>query len=137
MIKKNLKILLAVFSISLFIYIVFIVKVSNLDLLLDPRKATPLSPLYYLKVGREYFQSKFFFGEEDALYRKLDLAEKRISEAEILKSRGFVSLANSRINEAKKLLDNVQNKIQSLSEQTNVNYLKDKYTQIQDRIDKL
>lgn len=100
-------------------------------------KTAPPSPLYFLKISRESIQTFFIFGDEDKANWLLTRAEKRITEAEFLKSKNLQILSGMQIttadqyqNEASKILD-------FLSDKTNTNYLQDRYKQNSDRLSKL
>lgn len=96
--------------------------------------STPPSPLYYLKIARETVQTFFIFGDEDKANWLLTRAEKRIAEAEKLRSKKLDSLAQMQVDTAKTYQSEAEIILQDLSNKTNITYLRDKYNQNQDRL---
>lgn len=97
-------------------------------------KSAPPSPIYLIKISREYIQNFFIFGDEDKAFWVLTKAEKRISEAEILKSKNINYLANLQLESAKNYQKEADTLITSLKDKVNRNYLIDKFSQNEDRI---
>ncbi len=91
---------------------------------------TPISPIYYVKIIREYNQSKFVFGDQDLAYWHFTLANKRIIEAKILRNYGYGSLSQNQLAKAK--LEQKQGKqhLDKLIDVINTNYLQQMYAQI-------
>lgn len=99
--------------------------------------SVPPSPLYYLKIGRESVQSLFIFGDEDQTNWLLTRADKRLTEAEKLKSRGLNFFADIQINTAKQYQSEAEVLLEDLKNKTNIIYLKDKYNQNLEKMNKL
>lgn len=99
--------------------------------------SAPPSPIYLVKITRESVQDLFVFGDEDRAYWLLTKAEKRISEAEKLKSRSMSFLASMQSDAAKKYQTEAMDIITSLKDKVNTNYLTDKYNQNKDRLNNL
>ena len=100
-------------------------------------KNSPPSPLYYLKVSREFLQSFFIFGSEDKANWYLTLAEKRISEAEQLKSKRLNFIAQKQIKIASEYQKEAEKLLLYLQDKTNINYLLDKFNQNRIRLEDL
>ena len=97
----------------------------------------PPSPFYYLKITRESIQTFFIFGAEDKANWLLTRAEKRITEAEKLKTKRLSFFANSQIETAHHYQSEAQVLIEDLKNKTSTTYLVDKYTQNNDRLNLL
>lgn len=97
-------------------------------------KSAPPSPIYFVKITREYIQNFFIFGDEDKAFWVLTKAEKRISEAEILKSKNINYFSSLQLESAKNYQKEADRLITSLKDKVNRNYLIDKYNQNEDRI---
>lgn len=126
--KPTKKIL--IFGVTIiFLYLFYRINFNqkNLELLINPSKITPISPIYFIKNLREGIQSKFIFGDEDLANWYFELSRKRILEARILKAYGFKSLANQQKNLAQKYQDLGWSHLQILIDVTDVNYLKEKF----------
>lgn len=125
---KPAKKILILVAIIIFLYLLGQINfnLKNLDLLVNPYKLTPISPLYSIKSFREFFQSKFIFGDEDLANWYFDLSKKRILEAKILNAHGFKSLANQQKNLAQKYQNLGWSHLKVLIDVTDVNYLKEK-----------
>ncbi len=131
-----------IFTVGVIIILVVLLKsinfqISNMDLLLNPKLITPVSPLYYLKISREYLQSKFVFGDEDLANWYFTLAEKRIAEARLLKNYGFKSLKNQQKKLAQYYQDLGWSHLKVLIDVININYLKDKFDKNEQQIKEL
>ena len=94
----------------------------------------PPSPLYYLKITRETLQTFFIFGDEDKANWLLVRTEKRITEAEKLKSKNLDFLADMQIQTAKNYQVDSKSLLDYLKDKTNINYLTDRYNQNEDRL---
>lgn len=94
----------------------------------------PPSPLYYLKITRETLQTFFIFGDEDKANWLLVRTEKRITEAEKLKSKNLDFLANIQIQTARNYQSESKVLLDYLKDKTNINYLTDRYNQNEDRL---
>lgn len=97
---------------------------------------TPLSPVYYVKIIREYNQSKFVFGDQDLAYWHFTLAAKRIVEAKTLKTYGYINLAQTQFLEAKSQQEHGKKYLDKLIDVVNTNYLQQMYAQNQNALDK-
>lgn len=128
----------AVFLASLlwFSYLGIFLKVppAKLWLVFAPKTITPINPLYPVKLTREYFQSLFIFGDEDGAYWELDLAEKRLKEASFLNRYGLAAVTLRQVKTAAQYQKLAKEKIDYLSDKTNVTYLLDKYQSNQDQL---
>lgn len=102
-----------------------------------PKTITPISPLYPVKLIREYFQSLFIFGDEDGAYWELDLAEKRLKEASFLNHYALAAVTLRQVKTAAQYQKLAKEKIDYLSDKTNVTYLLDKYQSNQDQLKSL
>jgi hypothetical protein len=94
----------------------------------------PPSPLYYLKISRETIQSFFIFGDEDNANWYLVRAEKRLREAEKLKSKNWNSFAQMQISIAMDYQNQAQALLGKLKDKTNTTYLKDRYNQNDEKL---
>lgn len=82
--------------------------------------------MYYIKVGREYFQSLLIFGDEDLSFWYLNLAEKRLKEAEKLHQNGLINLSKEQVETAK-IYQNLGNSyLKKLINKVDTNYLHEK-----------
>lgn len=99
--------------------------------------SAPPSPIYFVKISRESIQNLFVFGPEDQAYWLLTKAEKRISEAEKLKTRHLSILADFQSGTARRYQNQALEMINSLKDKVNTNYLTDKYNQNKDRLNNL
>lgn len=97
-------------------------------------RTAPPSPVYLLKITRESLQSYFIFGDEDKAFWALTKAEKRITEAEYLKSKNMNYLADKQVKSAKDYQLEADIIIANLKDKVDRNYLIDKNTQVSDRI---
>ncbi len=97
--------------------------IKSLNLMLDPKKVTPLNSLYYIKITREYFQSKFIFGDIDLAKWDFDLAKKRLDEALILKSSGSSKPAKAQVSTALKYQAKGVSLLNQLIDKTDTNFL--------------
>lgn len=135
--KRRLIFLFFLAALSLFLLKSIDFRINNLDLLINPKEITPVSPLYLIKTIREDLQFKFIFGNEDTAYWYFSLAEKRIHEAEILKTHGLESLRKSQINLAVKYQSLGLISLKPLIDVINTNYLKQAYEKNEQSIIKL
>lgn len=88
------------------------------------RPVTPLTPIYYLKIGRENLQKLFVFGDEDMAHFRLTIAQKRINEAQFLRSIGLVMMAGYQKNIAIREMSIGESYLQKLvKKQVDVDYL--------------
>ena len=110
---------------------------NKIELLLNHRKVTAVSPLYTIKITREFLQSKFVFGDEDLAYWYFGLAEKRITEAEILKSSNLNKAATQTAQKASEYQTIGSKYLKNLIDVIDVNYLKQIFTSNQERLTKL
>lgn len=132
--------------ITVYVTILVLVLVACSSFLLHPRATrlffavsnpTPISPLYYVKITRETFQSYFIFGPIDQALWELTLAQKRIEEVRVLKNNHIIPLAQSQLEIAKKHQDTAHHLIDSLRGKTDSNYLETTYSTNQRMIDEL
>jgi hypothetical protein len=96
--------------------------------------SVPPSPVYYLKVTRESIQTFFIFGSEDKAGWFLTRADKRITEAEKLKTKHLDFFASQQIRTAMDYQSHAQIMLEDLKNKTSITYLTDKYTQNSDRL---
>jgi hypothetical protein len=94
----------------------------------------PPSPLYYLKISRETIQDFFIFGEEDKANWLLTKADKRLAEAEKLKAKNLDFFADRQIITAKNYQAESEALLTYLSDKTNTTYLKDRFSQNNDKL---
>lgn len=111
--------------------------VSFLLLLFSVSNSTPISPIYYLKVTREFAQSMFFYGDYDKAYWHLTLAQKRIRESDLLLQKGFNDLSKTQLMKAKNEQKIGQQYLNKLIDVVNTNFLQQMSSQNQNEIDKL
>jgi hypothetical protein len=115
-----------------------VTKPQNAKLIVDVRHATPVSPFYLVKVGRENMQSFFIFGDMDLAGWKLTLAEKRLEEAQILHDRHLEYFANRQLTLANQYQADAQIYITQLkNRKADTNFLTSKYDQNQQKIEAL
>ena len=111
--------------------------IEKIYLVSHVRPITPLTPLFYLKVFREYMQQQFVFGDEDQAYFHLTLARKRIAEGAYLKSLGLTKMADRQ----RWLAENEQrigfNKADKMSDKVDVEYLRSMHNRNQELIKNL
>lgn len=106
-------------------------------LVLNPFQITPLSPLYLVKLTREYLQSLFVFGDEDLAYFNLTLASKRLKEAEILKENKQYIVELRQVKLAKNYQKIADRYVDTLRDKVDINYLLVKSADISERINAL
>ena len=99
--------------------------------------SAPPSPFYYLKITRETIQTNFIFGTEDKANWLLTRADKRLTEAQKLKSKGFNTLAETQIQTAIDYQKQSEILLLELKDKTNTTYLTDRYNQNSDKIAQL
>jgi len=99
--------------------------------------SAPPSPFYYLKITRETIQTNFIFGTEDKANWLLTRADKRLTEAQKLKSKGFNALAETQIQTAIDYQKQSEILLLELKDKTNTTYLTDRYNQNSDKIKQL
>lgn len=111
--------------------------VSKMYLITKIKPITPLTPIYYVQLIRERAQELFVFGDEDRAYFELTIAQKRIAEAEYLKSQdlGMMSRNQSELAlwsdiKAANLMAKIQDKI-------DIKYLRDMQEMNQKRLELL
>lgn len=97
----------------------------------------PPSPLYFLKVSREFAQSLFIFGMEDRANWLLTLADKRLSEAQRLKIKKLDYFSALQIATALKYQNEAERMLEILKNKTNIIYLQDKYNQNDEKLKNL
>lgn len=134
--KVILEILIG-FAVLFGLYFLIVVKPQNVALLLDPRQITPVTPLYLVKTSRESLQGMFVFGDLDTAGWELTLADKRIAEAQLLKTRGLETFADQQQKMAEQHQDRAQRIITLLRSDTNVDYLETKFLDNQQKISEL
>lgn len=122
LIKKSPFFFIAI-SLVLFIFIFKDVPLKSYILIFDYHKVTPLSPFYYVKIFREFMQSKFTFGTEEQAYRYLNLADKRITEAGYLKTAGANMLSKKQVYLAQQYQKIASNYLRDLKDKQDINYL--------------
>lgn len=88
--------------------------------------SVPPSPLYFIKVIRETFQSFFIFGTEDKTNWYLTLSDKRFVEAEKLMNKKMFFLARIQLDKAKDYQTQAEELLKTLKNKTNTTYLEDK-----------
>lgn len=132
--KKIILSLVIVFIIYSFYLINF--NYQNFPLLIDPNQITPVSPVYYVKLTREFFQSNFVFGDEDLSYWYFTIANKRITEAQILKGHNLNTLARNQLELAKYEQAKGFSRLKVLIDVIDTNNLQRLYEENQERIDK-
>lgn len=136
----NRKPLIKIFLASIFVFIFLLVMlkfgIKNFKLLINPKLATPVSPVYYIKAGRESLQSLFVFGNEDLANWYFDLATKRIKEAKILQQHDFSSLAYRQIDLAQYYQDQGFKHLKPLIDVVDTNFLKEKFESNKQEINK-
>lgn len=128
---------LKVILILILLGMLFVFAVGSPKLVLNPFQITPLSPLYSVKLTREYMQSLFVFGDEDLANWKLTLSEKRLTEAEILKRNNQNQLTLKQLNLAKGYQQVAMTYIDGLRDKLDINYLLAKSEDVSKRISSL
>lgn len=128
---------LKVFIIFSLVVCLSIFAIRSPKLVFNPFQITPLSPIYSLKIAREYFQSQFVFGDEDLANFKLTIADKRLKEAEVLKKNQQYTLAFKQLNLAKNYQQIADRYIENLKDKVDINYLLAKSVDISTRINML
>jgi len=113
-----------IFLVLLLVWIMFWgITPKSAVLLISPRLITPVSPLYYIKIGREYLQAKFIFGDQDLSFWNYTLAKKRLAEGQILKKYGLEKAARDQIKLASMYQKKGDFYLQKLIDRIDVNYL--------------
>ena len=128
------KFLFPILVILFFGYALSLVGLRNISLLFSVKNPTPVSPLYYVKITRENFQSFFVFGPIDQAGWHLTLAEKRIQEAQILKEHFATTLFKHQIKLAKDEQQKAEIIISELKGKTDTQYLETTYNRNQQAI---
>lgn len=133
--RKNIFFLLIILVVIWIFY--FRLKPNNFPLIFNFKQPTPVSPIYYIKKGREQIQSLFIMGNRDSTEWNFILSQKRLIEAQILcnhqlKKIGIhqLLLSQQNFNEGSRYLSNLvdiidtnflvqeQQKIKNLMENT-------------------
>jgi hypothetical protein len=96
---------------------------KSISLIVDIHKITPVSPLYYIKTGRESLQSLFVFGDQDLSFWDFTLAQKRLEEAQALQSYSLKKPTQMQIDLAKKYQQEGITHLNRLIDKIDVNYL--------------
>jgi hypothetical protein len=105
--KRRLFIFTILIFFGLFFWIIFFgLKFDSFKLIFDYKGTTPVSPLYYLKRGREKVQSFFILADRDLVEWNFVLAEKRIFESQKLLNYGLYNLAKKQLDLAKNSYEN-------------------------------
>src|SRR3989344_5866359 len=120
---KKICFLVVVITAIYFLLIFKDVSPKAYKLVVDYHRVTPLSPLYYAKIFREFMQSKFIFGTEEKVYRYFSLADKRITEAQYLLSAGAVILAGKQAGLAADYQKKGSEYLINLKDKVDINYL--------------
>ena len=115
-------------------YCVLVVGLQNIELVFDPRASTPVSPIYAVKVTRESLQSLFVFGALDTAWRGLQLAEKRIAEAEVLAAHSLPGFTERQLQTAARHQERAAEHIAELDGTTDIDFLRVQYSANQVRI---
>lgn len=110
---------------------------NNFDLLLSPQGSTRLSPLYLVKLYREKMQSLFVMGDIDKASWHATLAQKRLTEAQILKDHGLEKLSEGELNRAKKEQAAAMQLQDTIKDRTDTNYLQQQIQENQSQIESL
>lgn len=97
--------------------------IEDYSLLFGFPKLTVASPLFNIKLGREFLQSKFVFGDEDSAYFYYQLAQKRLEEASFLKKRNLLNQAYKELSYAKQYQEKSDKLILNLKDKVDINYL--------------
>lgn len=124
-------------GIVLISYYVVLASPQNINLVFNPKQITPVSPLYPIKVSREKLQSLFVFGQIDQANWNLTLAEKRLTEATILRDHNLLSLSMIQLNLAKSYQSKANDLIMALKETTDTVYLESKLNYNQELLHQL
>lgn len=112
-------------------------QISSLILVINPKQVTPLSPIYYLKITREFFAQHFVFGDEDLATWNFNLANKRLTEAEILIKYNLKPLAKKQVDLAHGYQTVGYRHLKPLIDVIDTNLLQQQYAQNQQRIKNL
>lgn len=118
-----------IIGLGIFISLFFICSIyfgitpKNAILIINPHEITPVSPLYYIKVSREYLQSQFIFGDEDLSLWNFTLAKKRLEESKILNSYHLNNLSQKQIELAQIYQNQGILHLNKLIDKIDVNYL--------------
>lgn len=107
---------------------------KNISLLVNPNQITPVSPIYYVKLSREFLQNKFVFGNEDLSYWHFTIASKRINEARILKDHNLNTLAQKQLELAKNEQNQGFSRLKGLIDVIDTNNLQQLYKDNQEAI---
>jgi hypothetical protein len=106
--------------------------IAGLIILFGP--ASPVSPAYHIKIGRENLQHIFVIGDQDQADWYLTLAQKRLQDAISLKKAGWSRLADSQFLLAAKHYNVGNSYLDKLIDKMDVNYLIQKSGEIRPQI---
>lgn len=100
-------------------------------------RTSPPSPLYFVKIIRETFQSFFIFGSEDRTSWLLTLSDKRLSEAEKLENKNMDFFARTQLERGKNYQIQAEALLLTLKDKTNTTYLEDKLKKNKEKLEML
>lgn len=121
MIRKLIFITLFIFC---FAWIVFFrLKPENFLLIINIKKLTPVSPVYYLKIAREKLQSIFIMGNRDSAEWNFILSQKRALESQILCDHKLFDIGKKQLLLANKYYEEGSSYLIKLIDVIDTNYL--------------
>lgn len=121
MIRKLIFITLFIFC---FAWIAFFkLKPENFSLIINIKKLTPVSPVYYLKIAREKLQSIFIMGNRDSAEWNFILSQKRALESQILCDYKLFDIGKKQLLLANKYYEEGSSYLIKLIDVIDTNYL--------------
>jgi hypothetical protein len=104
----------------------------NIFLVFDFKNPTPVSPIYYVKRGREQIQSLFIMGNRDSADWNFNLAKKRIIESDKLCNNKLVKLGKKHLSLARNNYSRGVFHLNYLIDVVDTNYLMQEEKNIED-----
>jgi len=134
--RKNIFFLLIILIILIATWIFYFrLKPNDFSLIFNFKQPTPVSPIYYIKKGREQIQSLFIMGDRDSVEWNFILSQKRLVEAQILCNHQLKKIGIHQLLLSQQNFDRGSNYLNNLINVIDTNFLVQEQQKIQNLIE--